>query len=452
MDIVRAALYVRVSTEEQVREGYSVEAQKANLLDYAKKKGYRVVDTYIDEGITARKKYTKRKEFMRLLNDVESGKVDVILFIKLDRWFRSVGDYYKIQEILDRNGVNWATTTEIYDTTTANGRLHINIRLAVAQDESDRTSERIKFVFEKKVANGEVITGSAPFGYVIKNKRLVIDEEEKEFVRQIFKNYLKLRTINGVCVAMNKLRDKPLNYNLYARVLNHNLEMYTGKYRGNPNYAPAYLTESEYNEIRAISDSNERIRSSGNTYSYVFSGLLRCGVCGRSFSGRGCYGGSRNKIYYNYRCTGQTGKLCNHKGGTISEINLEKQLLAMIEDEVRRYKVEYSVRKKQKKKTLITRSAVDNKLARLRTLYLNELIEIEEYKEEYEALQEQLEIIEETEAPEETDFSELEKLLQSDFRKIYSGLDNLEKRALWHSVIDEIIIKDKAIQSIKFKQ
>ena len=150
MDIIRAALYIRVSTEEQVREGYSVEAQRDNLKRYAKNKGYSVVGVYADEGITARKKYTNRKEFMRLLDDVEAGKIDVILFIKLDRWFRNVGDYYKVQEILERNNVGWTATTENYDTTTANGRLYVNIRLAVAQDESDRTSERIKFVFEKK--------------------------------------------------------------------------------------------------------------------------------------------------------------------------------------------------------------------------------------------------------------------------------------------------------------
>ena len=110
--MVRAALYIRVSTEEQVREGYSVDAQKANLEKYAKEKGYEIVGVYADEGITARKKYKNRKELMRMLDDVEAGKIDIILFIKLDRWFRSVGDYYKIQEILDRNKVDWVTTTE----------------------------------------------------------------------------------------------------------------------------------------------------------------------------------------------------------------------------------------------------------------------------------------------------------------------------------------------------
>ena len=98
MDIVRVALYIRVSTDEQVREGYSLEAQKAHLLEYAKKNGYSVVGLYADEGITARKSYKKRKEFMRLISDVEAGKIDLILFIKLDRWFRSVADIIKFKK------------------------------------------------------------------------------------------------------------------------------------------------------------------------------------------------------------------------------------------------------------------------------------------------------------------------------------------------------------------
>ena len=122
-EVRRAALYIRVSTEEQAKKGYSLPAQKEDLESYAKKNGYAIVGYYIDEGKSARKKYTNRKEFMRMIEDVKADKIDVILFIKLDRWFRSVADYYKIQEILDAHGVAWKTTQEHYDTETTNGRL-----------------------------------------------------------------------------------------------------------------------------------------------------------------------------------------------------------------------------------------------------------------------------------------------------------------------------------------
>ena len=101
----RAALYIRVSTEEQAKHGYSLEAQEKKLKAYSKEHGYKVADIYIDEGKSARKAYTKRPEFMRMMDDVKADKIDVILFIKLDRWFRNIYDYYKIQEILDAHGV-----------------------------------------------------------------------------------------------------------------------------------------------------------------------------------------------------------------------------------------------------------------------------------------------------------------------------------------------------------
>lgn len=448
MDIKRAALYIRVSTEEQVREGYSVEAQRDNLKRYAKNKGYSVVGVYADEGITARKKYTNRKEFMRLLDDVEAGKIDIILFIKLDRWFRNVGDYYKIQEILERNNVGWTATTENYDTTTANGRLYVNIRLAVAQDESDRTSERIKFVFAKKVADGEVITGSASFGYKIEGKKLVFDENEKDFVRLVFDTYRKLRSVNGVCAYLNNFRDKPLSYTVYYNVLNKNLPLYAGIYRDNENFAPPYITLDEYKELKAIREVNRPPRNNGKTYSYIFTGLLKCGKCGRSLTG-----GGYNKNYGNsyYRCSGSRGVLCADSGKRVNERKLEKQLFSILEDEINKYKVDYEINKTNKNKPKINKATIDKKLSRLRKLYINELIEIEDYKKEYDMLQSQLEDLEEFDFEEEKDFSNLEKLLDSDFRNIYDGLSNLDKRALWHSVIESITISNHEITNIVFK-
>ena len=101
--------------------GYSVEAQKQALTEYARKNNLHIVDYYVDEGQTARKSYKKRKEFIRLMDDVKVGNIDIILFIKLDRWFRNIRDYYKIQDILEKHKVNWKTIFENYDTTTASG-------------------------------------------------------------------------------------------------------------------------------------------------------------------------------------------------------------------------------------------------------------------------------------------------------------------------------------------
>lgn len=156
------ALYVRCSKEEQAKFGDTIEAQKADLKEFAKQHHLKIFDIYVDEGYTARKKYNKRKEFMRMLEDVELHKFQYIIFTKLDRWFRSISDFYKIQEILDNNGVTWLTALERYEMETTNGKLNVNIRLSVAQDEADRDSDRIKDVFRLKVKKGEAITGSLP--------------------------------------------------------------------------------------------------------------------------------------------------------------------------------------------------------------------------------------------------------------------------------------------------
>ena len=182
--MTRVALYIRVSTSEQGVHGLSLEAQREALTKYAKEKGYSIVDTYADEGITARKQLKNRKELQRLLSDVKKDKIDLILVTKLDRWFRNIKDYYQVQDILEAHNCNWRTIFENYDTSTASGRLHINIMLSVNQDECDRTSERIKAVFKHKKENKEVCSGNVPYGYYIdENKHMQIDTEKAKEVQ-----------------------------------------------------------------------------------------------------------------------------------------------------------------------------------------------------------------------------------------------------------------------------
>ena len=136
---LRTGAYIRVSHEEQVKHGYSLDAQRENLEQFIKENRLKLVDFYMDEGISARKNPQKRKEFKRMITDVEAGNLDLIIFIKLDRWFRNIQEYYIAQQILEKNNVQWVATMEDYDTTTASGRLNLNIRLSIAQDEADRT-------------------------------------------------------------------------------------------------------------------------------------------------------------------------------------------------------------------------------------------------------------------------------------------------------------------------
>ena len=189
--MIRVALYIRVSTDEQALHGLSLESQKEALTQYANAHNMQIVDVYADEGITARKALNKRLQFQRLMSDVQAGKIDLILVTKLDRWFRNIKDYHNTQEILEKHNCNWRTIYESYDTSTSSGRLHINIMLSVNQDECDRTSERIKAVFKHKLDKKEAVSGSLPMGYKLEDKKIVKDLEYADLVNDVF-DYFEL--------------------------------------------------------------------------------------------------------------------------------------------------------------------------------------------------------------------------------------------------------------------
>lgn len=189
----RVALYIRVSTDEQAINGDSLRTQRDELTKYAKKNNYSIVGIYEDDGFSATN--LKRPALQRMLEDVKERKIDRILITKLDRLSRGVRNYYKILDILDDNGVFWSTIFEKYDSSTANGRLHINIMLSVAENESAQTSERIKSVFKTKLQNKEIVSGKIPIGYKKEGKKLVIDEDKKQFVIDTFDYYIKTNSI-----------------------------------------------------------------------------------------------------------------------------------------------------------------------------------------------------------------------------------------------------------------
>ena len=115
--ILRVAAYIRVSTQEQKLHGLSLDAQKMKLIAYAKKNGMKIVEWYIDDGVSGRKLIRKRPALQRMIIDAENGKFDRIIFIKLDRFFRSVAEYHECMKRIAP--VLWTTTEEDYDLSTA---------------------------------------------------------------------------------------------------------------------------------------------------------------------------------------------------------------------------------------------------------------------------------------------------------------------------------------------
>lgn len=426
----RAALYIRVSSDEQAMRGLSLSAQKEALHQYAHANEYQIVGLYADEGVTARKKYHNRAEFMRMLQDVKAGAIDLILFIKLDRWFRNVSDYYEVQRILDAHNVAWIATEERYDTTTANGRLNLNIRLSIAQDESDRTAERIKFVFSDKVRRGEVISGKTPYGYKIQNKRLVIEPERAALVRDIFQHYLDVRSVRA---TRKYVLDTCGLYYTQAglRMLLQN-ERYIGRAHGMDDFCDPIIDKQQFDAVQAlIAQRAQRYSTAHPDRIYLFSSIVFCKECGNRLNGHVVAG-----KYVYYRC-GKYEKLhqCSHQKRT-SELTLESRLLDAIGMQFKEHstKIEFGSPRESRTHTAKIRA----KMCKLKDLYLNDLIELADYESNYMALKAALEAGAEAESQKPVDLSWIK-----DAPGCYAKLDRPHKKAFWSRIAGRITIDNE---------
>ena len=284
--ILRVGLYGRVSTEEQALRGFSIEAQVDALKEHCKKNNMKIVDIYLDEGISGAKPPLKRPALKRLLDDVEAGKIDMILFTKLDRWFRSVKEYFKVQDVLDNNKVEWKAIQEDYDTTTANGQMAITIFLAVAQNERDRTAERIKVVLEHKRKNKEACFGgqAIPFGYTKEKDpngvmRLVKDPETEKACQEFWDILIKSNNLNKAIRHMTHEYGITKDWKSWSRMTQS--DFYCGIHRGVQDYCPAYVSPEEFLKFQ----ERETVKGTPTGIPYFFRGMMRCPQCGHKLCG-----------------------------------------------------------------------------------------------------------------------------------------------------------------------
>ncbi len=432
----RCAIYIRVSTEEQRIHGLSVEVQKENLKEYAENHAFEIVDYYIDAGLTARKKLSNRKELQRLLSDVESGLIDIIIFTKLDRWFRNIADYYKVQEVLDRHNVNWKTIYEDYDTSTANGRLHINIMLSIAQDEADRTSERIKVVFENKRSRGETTAWKAPLGYKIENSKLLVDDNTKQIAIDIFNYYDMYHSIMG-CARMAK---EKYNYKIYDYSLRRMFEnkTYIGEFRGIKNFCEPLIPEDMFYRIGQYRNVREFKNQLIAGRTYMFTSLVFCKECRRTMTS--CFTRQNNKCglveYHYYRCKEAIISGCPHTK-RINEEVLEKFLLDNIKHHIKG-KIKSIERKNNTgPKKAIDVTQINKKIDKLKDLYLDDLIDKDRYKLEYDSLVIQLNAATSCKQP---SIEKYKEYIDNDIIEYYMKLSANGKKAFWLGIIDKIIV------------
>lgn len=449
-NVLRVALLPRVSTDEQVLRGYSLQAQEDALVKFANDNNMKIVGIYRDEGHSARKPVLKRPVMLQLLEDVKAGKIDRILFIKLDRWFRNVSEYHAIQAILDKHNVSWQAILEDYRTDSADGRLKVNIMLSVAENEADRTSERIKFVFNAKLARKEVYF-NLPFGYkteIIDGvRRAVKDPEVQHILEDFFKQAMKT-SIRRAAEEMNRKYDRVHPYKFWWGITKH--ELYTGTYKGIEDFAPAYITKEEYEELN---NKNKTIKKTQNNRVYIFTGLMKCPYCGRTLTSKYTTARSGDEYMY-YRCASKLAGTCDFK--TISEKDLEKYILANVRSEIERFILSTEVDPKEEKKSKPKKSEVEKlqeKLRRTNVAFFAGNMDDDEYAEQTKALKEQIAKAQAEEAREEkpVDTEAVKAFLATDFEKLYETLTKEERRTWLRSIVDEIVLDGTEPVGIKFK-
>jgi site-specific DNA recombinase len=302
---MRVALYVRVSTEDQAKEGFSIEAQKRRLAAFSESQDWEIADFYVDDGYSA--KDLNRPEMKRLLIDITTDRVDVVLVYKLDRLTRSTSDCDHLLKMFEANKVAFQSCTESFETRTATGRLFIRLIADIAQWERENIGERVRFGLEQKVIEGKKPGGKYPFGYA---KDGILVPDEADTIRRLRDLYMKENLgFKSIAIRLNQdgltrrgfewrasTAALSLENPFYAGIIQYGGKMANGKYPQRKrdlrvevlrSYGSheAIFTEDEYNEhIRLMRRrTDEGYSRKGD---YWFTGLLRCGKCGYSMHGR----------------------------------------------------------------------------------------------------------------------------------------------------------------------
>ena len=300
-------LYLRVSTEDQAREGFSLPEQKERLETFCKFKGYEIVDYYEDAGISA-KTGNYRPEFERLKEDIKSKRINTIIALKLDRITRSIFDWEKLMTFLDENDAYIDCANDEVNTTNANGKMVSRLLMSVSQNEIERTSERTKVGLVGAIKQGH-LPSQAPLGYKHENKKLVIDYSTKDVVVRIFELYYNgnsYQTISNILNEEQVLGKSNWRDSTITAILEN--EVYKGDFvHGKRTKHPTYyknvveplVSKEMWEDCQAQKEKNSRAYQ--RTLTYLFLQKIRCPRCNNLMGGKATKKKNGN-VYYYYYC------------------------------------------------------------------------------------------------------------------------------------------------------
>lgn len=445
--VIRIAKYARCSSDEQKKNGYTIGDQLSLVDDFCSDYELVSVGEYVDEGVSATLEISKRKALAQMIEDAKAGKFDVIVIKCIDRFFRSVEEYYACQKQLRKAGVTWVSIEEPdLDPENDDAAFKINIYLTMAEYEAKKTSKRIRFNNKMRIKNKQVVTGSHNFLFPWtvtgdkKARHLAKDNEKEEMTLDILdffeKHQSKSATLGYVNIKYGmKMTMSTLN-NFLADTLLY------GEYKGVADYVEPYISKERFDRIQDITKRNVRIPSAPN-HIFLFSGLIKCPICGNNLSGNYQRNDGKYDIF-SYRCnTAVTRKICTFTKRT-SERKIEKQLLDNLEqyigNEVIRVKEIEEIRPQNNNAAKADK--IKAEMDRLNMMFRKGRIEEEEYDTEYLKLDKKLKAIDIAEDPPKRNLDALLGVLEADYRAIYKELTKENKKAFWRSFIKEFTIDE----------
>ena len=389
-------LYMRVSTEDQVREGFSLPEQKERLEAYCKFKGFVIKDYYTDAGISA-KTGNYRPEFERLKEDIKSKKINTIIALKQDRITRSIFDWEELMRFLEENDAYLDCVNDDINTTNANGKMVSRILMSVSQQEIERTSERTKVGLAGAIKQGH-IPHQAPLGYKHENKKLVIDHLTKDVVIRIFELYHKGMSYQKISTLFNKEQVLgKTNWRDSSIVAILENEIYKGDFvHGKRTKHPTYyenvvepiVSKEMWEECQVQKKKNSK--SYQRTLTYLFLQKLRCPKCNRILGGKATQKKNGN-IYYYYYC--HDCKI-NFKESLVEEyFNNFLNELVEYDSVVNQFflpmiKQKFDEPQEELKKDI---NKQKDKLDRIKRAYINGVFSLEEYNDERKLVESSLE-------------------------------------------------------------
>ena len=398
-----AGIYIRVSTEDQAREGFSLGEQEEKLKQLCDYKGYEVYKVYCDAGISA-KDMEHRPKFQEMLKDMKDGKINYIVAYKLDRVTRSVRDLEELISQLEKYNTYLVCDRDDVNTSTANGRFFVRMLTVLSQLEIEIVSERTKFGLNGAIKPGhlpgQVVLGFKKDG----NKKTIIDPATAPIVKRVFDLYLQGKTFLQISNIFNE--EKVLNKNWkdthIERIINNRLymgdyEMYK-RLKEWKNVEPViYMNVVEtiipryiWEECQAQKIINQRTYTRDRVY--TFFQKLKCPKCGKIMKCKGSGGKRRKYVYYN----------CEDCHENIRESYVEEKFEKIV-GQLLRFDNEYNElflplfadKEKSVDKSDIEKEIINltKQKERIKKAYMSEVVELDDFKEDLKVINEKLDIL-----------------------------------------------------------